>query len=234
VHNPAAADAVRRADDGVVMVEIPHLWEPPPVVEVWEIERQRHALGVPASGLLFGVFGHLRESKRLGPLLAAFARVQQRYPFARLLVAGEFVSRDLERSLAPMLGGEGIIRVAYLRERDFSLHAAAVDVCINLRYPAAGETSGIGVRLMGMGKAVLVSAGRATERLPETACVRIDTGVAEREMLEAYMMWFCEAPRACSSIGAQAAAYIRREHSAGAAARRYVEAMELTGHPAAR
>jgi hypothetical protein len=34
-----------------------------------------------------------------------------------------------------------------------------VDACINLRYPAAGETSGIAIRLMGIGKPVLLTDG---------------------------------------------------------------------------
>ena len=56
------------------------------------------------------------------------------------------------RSQAP-----GVIRRPYLPESEFWLAAAAVDACINLRYPAAGETSGIAIRLMGIGKPVLVT-----------------------------------------------------------------------------
>ena len=150
---------------------------------------------------MFGVFGHLRESKRLMAVLRAFHRVQRSYP-ARLLVAGEFVSRDLARAVEAMAGQPGVIRAPYLSERDFWLHAAAVDACINLRFPAAGETSGIAIRLMGLGKAVLLSAGEESVRYPQAACLRVDTGVAEQEMLEAYMAWLCQTHGAAAAIGA--------------------------------
>ena len=75
-----------------------------------------------------------------------------------LLVAGEFASSDLERSLEPLLSKRhGIVRIGYLPDSDFWLYASAVDACINLRYPPAGETSGIAIRLMGIGKPVVVS-----------------------------------------------------------------------------
>ena len=74
-----------------------------------------------------------------------------------LLVAGQFASTDLERAVEPLLRAPGIVRLPYLEEREFWLAASAVDACINLRDPAAGETSGIAIRLMGIGKPVLLT-----------------------------------------------------------------------------
>jgi hypothetical protein len=227
VHNPAAAGVVRAHSPNAHVVEIPHLWEPPPLVEGWEVERLRHSLGVPPGGLLFGVFGHLRESKRLMAVLHAFHWVQ-RHHAARLLLAGDFVSRDLARAVEAMDPQAGVVRVPYLSERDFWLHAAAVDACINLRFPAAGETSGITIRLMGLGKAVLLSTGEESAQYPQAACLRVDTGVAEQEMLEAYLAWLCQTPGAAAAIGSCAAQHVRTHHDAGEVARRYVGALELT------
>ena len=86
---------------------------------------------------------------------------------AALLVAGDFVSGDYERSLATALSAPGIIRVPLLPERDWWLYASAADACINLRYPAAGETSGIAIRMMGIGKPVLVTSGAENEDIPD-------------------------------------------------------------------
>ena len=58
----------------------------------------------------------------------------------------------------------------------------------------AGETSGIAIRLMGLGKTVLVSAGEETSRFPEAACVRVDPGQAEEEMLAEYLVWLARCP----------------------------------------
>jgi hypothetical protein len=73
--------------------------------------------------------------------------------------------------VAPLLGAPGVVRLPYLAEREFWLAARAVDACINLRYPAAGESSGIAIRMMGIGKPVLLTDGLESRRFPRTpAC----------------------------------------------------------------
>lgn len=226
VHNPAAAAMVRDHHERARVFEIPHLWEPPAALpEAWRIERLRHQLGVPGGGFLFGVLGHLRESKRLVEVLRAFERVRRRYPLAHLLVAGDIVSRDLARTLEPMLGLPGLVRRPFLEERDFWLDASALDACINLRHPAAGETSGIAIRLMGLGKPVLLSDGPESARYPPGACLRIDTGAAEQEMLEAYMLWLSETPAEAAMVGRRAAAHVRANHAVGDVARLYMSVL---------
>src|SRR5579871_2138495 len=154
VHNPAAARVVRRHAPNVAITEIPHLFVAPAWPEESEILRFRTELGVGPGTLLAGVFGHLRESKRLPVVLRAFHRAVQAGADAKLLVAGGFVSRDLERALTPRLTDSRIVRVGHLSEDDFWRYAAATDVCINLRFPTAAESSGIAIRMMGAGKPV--------------------------------------------------------------------------------
>jgi len=89
----------------------------------------------------------------------------------------------------------------------------AADVCISLRHPSAGESSAIAIQLMGIGKPVLVTAGAEGGRLPEAACLRVDSGPAEQEMVEAYMIWLARTPPARREIGACAARHIRENHS---------------------
>ena len=77
--------------------------------------------------------------------------------------------------------------------------------------------------MMGIAKPVLMSAGDETSPFPEDACIRIDAGLAETPMLADYMMWLCGSPRNAREIGRRAAAHIAARHSAGEAARAYVE-----------
>jgi glycosyltransferase involved in cell wall biosynthesis len=213
VHNPAALEMVRRHAPAAVIYEVPHLFEPPALPPQYQVERLRARLGLSRQTLLCGVFGHLRESKRILPTLRAFATAQRETDVA-LLVAGEFVSSDLARACAPLLEARGIIRIGYIPEDQFWLWAAATDVCINLRYPPAGETSGIAIRLMGIGKPVMVTAGQETARFPQAACVRVDPGEAEEEMLAAYLMWLARNPEDARAIGQNAQAYVLEQHAA--------------------
>jgi glycosyltransferase involved in cell wall biosynthesis len=212
VHNPAASAIVKAHVPGARIHEIPHLLELPEPPCRQEIDKLRRKLGIGERTFLFGVFGHLRESKRLAAVLRAFDRARASADIA-LLVAGDFVSRDLERSLEPLLGVDGIFRIGYTPERDFWLHAAATDACINLRYPAAGETSGITVRLMGIGKPVLMSASLETSTFPDATCLRVDTGPAEEDLLMEFMVWLARFPQDARAIGERAAAYNREFHA---------------------
>jgi glycosyltransferase involved in cell wall biosynthesis len=218
VHNPAAARIVREHAPSARIVEIPHLFDPPPLPSEAEAIRYRQRLGVPPDRFLFGVFGYLRESKRLMAVLDAFTAVEGR---ASLLVAGEFVSRDLERAAAPLLDGPGIVRLPHLPDREFWLAATAVDACINLRYPAAGETSGIAIRLMGIGKPVMVTESEECAVFPEDACVRIAPGATERESLRQHMLLLTSMAEAARAIGQRGAGHIRSRHRVTEVSERY-------------
>ena len=178
VHNPEAARIAAAAQNARrPIVEIPHLFEapaPPPTES--QAERYRQRLGVEPGAYLFGVFGYLRESKRLAVALETFARLRREQPHAALLVAGGFVSTDLERAVGPLLQAPGVVRRPRLTVREFWLATASVDACINLRYPAAGETSGVAIRLMGLGKPTLVTDSPECARFPQDACLRIAPG----------------------------------------------------------
>ncbi len=225
VHNPGAAAMVKAHAPHAAVHEIPHLFAPPESPPAYEMERLRAKLGIRGSTFLFGVFGHLRESKRLLPIIRAFEAARRCRDMA-LLIAGEFASSDLERAIEPLLRNPGIVRVGYLSEAEFWLHAAAVDACVNLRYPAAGETSGIAIRLMGIGKPVLLSAGRETAPFPDDSCVRIDTGAMEESTLAAAMAWLAGSPCDAREIGARAAQYIAAHHGTEMVARRYWAVLE--------
>ena len=103
VHNPAAARVVREHAPAARVVEIPHLFPPPRDCPAWRKSRYRQELGVEPGTFLFGVFGYLRESKRLMTVLETFAQLDRESPRTALLVAGQFVSTDLERAVAPLL-----------------------------------------------------------------------------------------------------------------------------------
>ena len=213
VHNAEAARMVRAHHAGARVVEIPHLFEPPARPPAAEVLRFRQRLGIPPGAFVFGVFGYLRESKRVMAVLRAFARLRRKCPRTVLLVAGDFVSTDLARAAAPHLAAPGIVRLPHLAEREFLLAACATDCCVNLRDPGAGETSGITIRMMAVAKPVLVTDGPENAAWPETACLRVPAGAAEEEALWEHMLLACSFPEAAREIGRRAAAYLESRHA---------------------
>ena len=223
VHNPAAATLVHQHAPQTPVIEIPHLFEHPALPSPEETSRFRESLGLAPETLLIGTFGHQRETKRLAVLLRAFQRARAN---ARLLVSGEFVSSTFESAIAPLLHHPGVIRTEYLPESELWRYAAATDLCINLRYPSAAETSGIAVRMMGIGKPVIFTASQALDRIPDNACLRLDVGAGEERMLAGYIAWLAENRETGLEIGRRAAAHIARCHAPEKVAREYWNVLE--------
>jgi len=204
VHN---AEAARRVGEKARV--IPHYFKTPVLPEGWEVERWRAERGLRPSTTLFGVMGYLRESKRVMAVVRTFRKLRAERGDVALVLAGEIGSTDLARAL----DWEGVIRVGHMAEREFWLVGSVVDVVVNLRYPASGETSGIGLRMMGIGKPVLTSDGEGLE---------VPAGVGEEEMLGETMRECAEHPGRVREYGLGVRERVRREHGLGAVAEQYM------------
>lgn len=221
VHNPAAARMVREHAPAARVFQVPHLWrEAPPVAEA-ERFRLRQRLGIAANAFVFGVYGYLRETKRIPAVLRAFQRAKRRELQAALLVAGRFVSPQLERALEPELKSAGAIRVDWVPSGAFHRLIAIADAAINLRYPAAGETSGIAIQLMGMAKPVIMTDCEETSSFPADTCLKVLPGLAEEDELAHYMVLLVADRRLAAETGGRAQAHIRTRHGLTEAAEAY-------------
>ena len=221
VHNPGAARRVREA-----------VAEPPPIHEIphyvdggnEEGESGRASLGLPSDVLLIGCFGFQRPTRRLRSVLRAVNRLETPW---RLLVAGEFVSPDYEASLAELLELPGVIRKPFLTGDELNAMAAAVDVCVNLRWPSAGETSGIAMRLMAAGKPVLVTDSEEWSRVPDGAVLRIDSGSPEEDELVEVLELLAHEPEMRRAAGQAARRHVEQFHSIGVVVERYRSALGI-------
>ena len=210
VHNPAAYQAARQAGGAEKrIVEIPHFIDPPAAVEDAERGDARRDLGVSDEEVLVSCFGFQRPTKRLRTVLRVAARLGAP---VRILIAGRFGSADYEASLTSLMEEAGAIRVPWVPEAEFRRLAAATDVCVNLRYPAAGETSGIAMRLMAMARPTILTAGPETSRFPDSAAVQIDSGEAEEAMLAESLKLLVEHSELRLAMGEAARNHLLENH----------------------
>jgi glycosyltransferase involved in cell wall biosynthesis len=216
VHNPAARARVLEHAPAARVVEIPHFYIPPAPREAAAVLEFRGG-----ARYIFGVFGYLRESKRLYSVLRAFSRLRRLDPEVKLFMAGEFHSAELEKCLEPLLRAPGIRRIGHMSDSTFALATEAVDCCVNLRYPSAGETSGIGIRLMGLGKPVIFTDGPENASLPDHAYLAVEPGVCEETHLFEQMCLVAAKPELGRDLGQRAAAHILSYHSMKAASEHY-------------
>jgi glycosyltransferase involved in cell wall biosynthesis len=114
----------------------------------------RAKYGIAQDAVLFGCFGGLTPEKRIAQILGAFRALQPHAPDARLLLAGAPAAHyDVAAEIGP-----GVTLAGYLdTDAELTDHIAACDVCLNLRWPTARETSGPWLRALAAGKATVIT-----------------------------------------------------------------------------
>ena len=182
----------------------------------------RASLGIPADAFVLASYGFITPAKRLEVSLRAFARLKKERPDALYLLVGEVSPHyDLAGFLAPELS-DGVVLVGRTDLDEFLRYMVAADVAVNLRYPSAGETSGTLIRLLGMGKPVIVSNLAAFAEIPDGACAKVDLDETEEELLLAYLRQLAADEGLRRSMGENARNHVA-PHTPAASARAYAE-----------
>jgi hypothetical protein len=106
--------------------------------------------------------------------------------------------------------------LGYVTDDEARLVARAADVCVNLRYPSAGETSASLLRLLGAGRPVLVTDDEPMGEYPRDAVLPVPIDRYEDEMLADLLLMLARDGVARAAAGAAARQFIERQHSLSA------------------
>jgi glycosyltransferase involved in cell wall biosynthesis len=172
-------------------------------------------------GNLIGCFGHLNESKRIPQLYAAFARLRERLPDARLLVVG-----GASRRLADLDMPEGVTREDYVDEERLWSLMSECDVIVSLRSPTMGETSGTVIRALSAGRPLVVSDIGWFSELPDTVAVKVAPDEREVETLAAELERLLSNDEGRGTMSAAALQLATTEHALDRIADLYVATLE--------
>jgi glycosyltransferase involved in cell wall biosynthesis len=176
--------------------------------------------GLPPGKLVVGSFGNLNPAKRVPQLLEGFALLRERVPEAMLLLVGSF-SPGVELDLPP-----DTLHFDYvLEDRLWSL-LAATDICVSLRYPTMGETSGVAVRALTAGRPQIVSEIGWFAELSDAVALKVPVGDDEMEVLAGHLMRLAGDAEARTRMGAAARTLAEQEHDVGRAADAYGATLE--------
>ena len=220
VHSRHVEERARAAGHEGPIWRIPH--------PAWPVAAATPSVSETQGEPVIGSFGNVNASKRIPQLLEAFARLRRHRPDARLLLVGAVSPGfDLDRRLQRLgLSGAGIVREAYVEEERLWALMAACDVCVNLRSPTMGETSGSVIRQLSLGKPVIVSDVGWFAELPDAVALKVPVDERETDTLYAALELLARDERARASMSAAALELVRREHDLGRAADLYVAALE--------
>jgi glycosyltransferase involved in cell wall biosynthesis len=214
---PRAADPADLADP-----------EGPRAVDAADRQAARARLGIPPDTFVVATFGFLTAAKRPAVLLRTFARFRREAPHARLLLVGEVSPHFDFARLATPDSMAGVSVTGRLELADFLRYMAAADLAVNLRHPSAGETSGTLIRLLGMGKPVVVSNTGAFAEVPDGCCAKVDVGDGEEDLLLAYLRRLADDEPLRRQMGDNARRHVATHHTLAASARAYADFLDAT------
>jgi glycosyltransferase involved in cell wall biosynthesis len=221
VHSAYVERRVRERGYAGPVWRIPHPAWPDTAAEPAEVARER--------SFVVGCFGNLNASKRVPQLLEAFVALRQRHPGTLLILAGALgPGIELERRL-PELGlqlGEDVVYEGRVAEDRLWSLLASCDVCVALRRPTRGETSGMAMRALSVGKPLVVSESGWFAELPASVAAKVPVDGREAATLGAFLALLADDGDLRARMATSAAEYAQSVHGLERVADLYAAALE--------
>ena len=211
------------------------------VEERWNEEdprEARRALGLSddwESAFVIASLGALQAHKRPGVVLEALSLARSEGTDARLIWVGEERPAEFDlRAALERLDLRGAVHITgYLPDERAWSALRAADLCINLRGPSTGGTSGGAAQALSVGRPVVVSDLPENIHWPASCVMRLDSGADEVSRLAGMVTELASEPTRMRSLEDAARTAVRDELHWRLAAKRYIEVLETFPHPRA-
>jgi len=223
VHSHWAVERLTEEQPGLAVRRVPMAMPLPERLDSASGEALRERFGIPVAAPLLGSFGFQTPIKRTDVVVEALARPE--LAGAHLLIAGELSPALDVEARASELGIADRVHIAgFLPFEDFEAAIAACDLCVNLRYPTAGETSASLLRVLAVGRPAIVSDYAQFAELDADSVLKVPLGENEASDLAAAAGAVLGDPQRLAAMGEAAREHIRRDHDPDAAAASVIEA----------
>lgn len=211
VHSRWAAEQVLDENPDLAVRVVPMGIPLPERIAPEEARDFRTSRGLPSDRPLLGSFGFQTPIKRT--LVAIRALAEPGLEDTHLLIAGE-VSPQLELAEeAQRLGVADRVHITgFLGYDEFEAAISACDLCVNLRYPTAGETSASLLRVFALGRGAVVSDYAQFRELPPEVALAVPLGDDEPTALARLVGEVLASPQTLETMGAAARSFIEERH----------------------
>ena len=211
-HNSFMVEAIRTARPGLFCGPLAMPVQPLTVAPS-AIVALRTRLGLLDHHAVVGGFGLVTREKRIETVARAIARLAERHPNVRLLLAGPVGDPSWLNSLLDRTGvANRTIVAGRLDAGDFAAAMAITDAVVHLRYPTARETSAALLRVMAQGRPVIISDIANQSEIPADVARRVDSCDEEGGVTRA-IDWILQNPQAAQEMGERARRHTVTEHS---------------------
>ena len=186
----------------------------------------KQKLGIREDTFVISSFGFLTGAKSPEAMLRAFKLFHRRHKNSLLLLVGKVDEElDLTGLIEKHSLKSSIRTTGYVDLKTFYKYICLSDVCLNLRYPSGGETSGAILRIMACGKPIVVSNYGQFAELPDNCCIKVDLGKNQLAELVAYLNLLWQDEELKLKIGQNAQNYIQQNYTWEISARQYARCL---------
>jgi len=213
VHSQWSRNRIHRRFPDKPVEVVPFGVDRDPRTHVRPREEIRKAYGIPPTAFVVTCAGNLTATKRLTVILHAFAAIVDQIPNAMLLLVGQATDPQHFAYLHRLVGElrlAGYVRfLGYVGMEELYDILDISDVCLNLRFPTLGETSAILLRMMHLGKPIIITGVAQFLEFPDTVCWKADADGSERLQLVNYLRALCRSPELRTALGENAHRYVQ-------------------------
>ncbi|ULO08039.1 glycosyltransferase [Paenibacillus sp. 19GGS1-52] len=161
-----------------------------------------------------GVFGNVIPNKRIDVVIKTVSRLLETNEEVHLYIIGH-AEESYKKELLKLVDDLKLKRkVTFIDSPDidsFKTHIKESDLCINLRWPSMGETSGTLMRSLGYGIPCIVSNTGSYMEYPDECVWKVDIDGYEEELLLAYLIELCNNPRLRNEMSSNATRYVKEK-----------------------
>lgn len=130
----------------------------------------------------------------------------------RVLIVGNDTTNSISKLINTLNVQDFIMFLGRKSEKKFNFYIKNSDICINLRYPTMGESSGVLIRCLQFAKPSIVTKVGFYDEIPDSAVIKIKYGEEGKipSIIEDYLG---AKKHEIVKIGEQGKAYVEKEHS---------------------
>jgi len=221
VHSDFAKKIVASEDPRVFLKKIKH---PTPMIDV-NLKVKKEDYKISNNNTVISTFGFVAQHKRLPIILKAFAKFSEKKPDCKFLIGGSFLEKNFENEINQLINelkiSEKVIQTGFLE--NLIPYIQISDIIIQTRYPTAGETSGMTLEIMRMGKPVIVSNTGWFSELPDDVSIKIDVNNDEQKSIIDAFTKLSSDKNYRDRLASNAKKYVNEEHDPEKIAYEFIE-----------
>lgn len=133
----------------------------------------RAKLGLDPDKFIILVAGYVTPAKRVDWVLEAVENLMDGRDDVQLIVAGACEMEQIAEQIEQSRHQDKITVTGYLDAATFDDYTLAADILPLMRFPSAGESSGVAARALGFGRVIIVPEYAAFSDLPDAICEKV-------------------------------------------------------------